>query len=119
MLAGLSATTLALLIVIAALVPLRHETTEHVPAAKAVAVLPFQSFSDDKGNVYIAEGIQDEIIADLTKVADLKVIGRRSAEQFRGTKDSIREIGRALRVVHVLEGTVQRKLATASMLRHN
>ena len=86
-LAGLSATTLALLIVIAALVPLRHETTEHVPAAKAVAVLPFQSFSDDKGNAYIAEGIQDEIIADLTKVADLKVIGRRSAEQFRGTEE--------------------------------
>ena len=97
-LAGLSATTLALLIVIAALVPLRRETTQPVPAAKAVAVLPFQSFSDDKENAYIAEGIQDEIVADLTKVADLKVIGRRSAEQFRGTKQSIREIGRALGV---------------------
>ena len=93
--AGLSATTLVLLIVIAALVPLRRETGKPVQAGKAVAVLPFQSFSDDKENVYIAEGIQDEIVTDLTKVADLKVIGRRSAEQFRGTKQSIREIGRA------------------------
>jgi len=106
--AGLSATTLALLIAIAALVPLRRETMESVPAGKAVAVLPFQSFSDDKENVYIAEGIQDEIVTDLTKVADLKVIGRRSAEQFRDTKQSIREIGRLLGVSHVLEGTVRK-----------
>ena len=81
---------------------------ESVPAGKAVAVLPFQSFSDDKENAYIAEGIQDEILADLTKVADLKVIGRRSAEQFRGTKQSIGEIGRALGVSHVLEGAVRK-----------
>jgi serine/threonine protein kinase/tetratricopeptide (TPR) repeat protein len=106
--ASLTATTVVLLIVIAALMPLRRETMEHVPAAKAVAVLPFQNFSDDKENASIAEGIQDEILADLTKVADLKVIGRRSAEQFRGTKQSMREIGRALGVGHVLEGTVRK-----------
>jgi serine/threonine protein kinase/Flp pilus assembly protein TadD len=107
-LAALSAATVVLLIVIAVLVPLRRETMQLVPAAKAVAVLPFQSFSDDKENPYIAEGIQDEILADLTKVADLKVIGRRSAEQFRGTKQSMREIGKALGVGHVLEGTVRK-----------
>src|SRR5262245_11337747 len=107
-LAALGAATVVLLIVIAVLVPLRRETMEPVPPEKAVAVLPFQSFSDDKENAYIAEGIQDEIIADLTKVADLKVIGRRSAEQFRGTKQSMREIGRALGVGHVLEGTVRK-----------
>src|SRR5215510_10433628 len=82
-LAALSAATVVLLIVIAVLVPLRRETMEPVPPEKAVAVLPFQGFSDDKENAYIADGIQDEILADLTKVADLKVIGRRSAEQFR------------------------------------
>jgi serine/threonine protein kinase len=107
-LAALSAATLVLLIVIAALVPLRRETMEPVPAEKAVAVLPFQNLSDDKENAYIAEGIQDEIIADLTKVADLKVIGRRSADQFRDTKQSMREIGRTLGVGHVLEGTVRK-----------
>jgi TolB-like protein/predicted Zn-dependent protease len=106
--AGLTATTLLLLVVIAALVPLRRETMEPVPPEKAVAVLPFQSFGDDKEHAYVAEGIQDEILADLTKVADLKVIGRRSAEQFRGTTQSMREIGRALGVGHVLEGTVRK-----------
>jgi eukaryotic-like serine/threonine-protein kinase len=95
-LAALSAATLVLLIVIAALMPLRHEAIKPVPAAKAVAVLPFQSFGDDKENAYIAEGIQDEILADLTRVADLKVIGRRSAEQFRDSKENVREIGRLL-----------------------
>jgi serine/threonine-protein kinase len=107
-LAGLSATTLVLVIVIAALVPLRRETTEHVASAKAVAVLPFQSSSDDKQNAYIGESIQDEILADLTRIGDLKVIGRRSAEQFRDSKQSMRDIGGALGVSHVLEGTVRK-----------
>ncbi len=78
--------------------------------AKSIAVLPFENVGDDKENAYLADGVQDEILTDLTKVADLKVISRRSVAQFRDTKQSIREIGKALQVAHVLEGSV-RKLA--------
>jgi len=75
---------------------------------KSIAVLPFENFSDDKENAYFADGVQDEILTDLTKVADLKVISRRSVAQYRDTKQSIREIGQALGVAHVLEGTVRK-----------
>ena len=75
---------------------------------KSIAVLPFENFSDDKENAYFADGVQDEILTDLTKVADLKVISRRSVAQYRDTKRSIREIGQALGVAHVLEGTVRK-----------
>ena len=74
--------------------------------AKSVAVLPFEDLSQDKQNAYLADGVQDEILTDLTKVADLKVISRRSVAQYRDTKLSIREIGQALRVAYVLEGMV-------------
>jgi TolB-like protein/Tfp pilus assembly protein PilF len=80
-------------------------------AEKSIAVLPFESFSDDKENAYFADGVQDDILTDLAKVADLKVISRRSAAQYRDTKKSIREIGQALGVAHVLEGSV-RKVAS-------
>jgi TolB-like protein/predicted Zn-dependent protease len=75
---------------------------------KSIAVLPFETFSGDKENAYFADGVQDEILTDLTKVADLKVISRRSVAQYRDTKQSIREIGRALGVAHVLAGTVRK-----------
>jgi TolB-like protein/class 3 adenylate cyclase/predicted Zn-dependent protease len=75
---------------------------------KSIAILPFQSFSDDKENAYLADGVQDDILTDLTKVADLKVIGRRSVAQYRDTKQTIREIGKALGVAHVLEGSVRK-----------
>ena len=77
-------------------------------AEKSIAVLPFESFSDDKENAYLADGVQDEILTDLTKVADLKVISRRSVAQFRDSKQTIREIGQALGVAHVLEGSVRK-----------
>jgi TolB-like protein/Tfp pilus assembly protein PilF len=73
-----------------------------------VAVLPFESFGDDKQNAYFADGIQDDVLTDLTKVPDLKVISRRSVAQYRGTKQSIRQIGQALQVTHVLEGSVRK-----------
>jgi serine/threonine protein kinase len=73
---------------------------------KSVAILPFTSF--DKEDTYLADGLQDDILTDLAKVADLKVISRRSVEQYRGTKLSVRDIGRALQVAYVLEGTVRR-----------
>ena len=77
--------------------------------AKSVAVLPFENFSDDKENAYFADGIQDEILTDLAKVADLKVISRTSVMQYKNAvKRNLREIGQQLAVAHVLEGSVQR-----------
>jgi TolB-like protein/Tfp pilus assembly protein PilF len=84
------------------------KTTAPVIPEKSIAVLPFENFTDDKENAYFADGVQDEILTDLTKVADLKVISRRSVAQYRDTKRSIREIGQALGVAHVLEGTVRK-----------
>ena len=84
------------------------KTTAPVIPEKSIAVLPFENFSDDKENAYFADGVQDEILTDLTKVADLKVISRRSVAQYRDTKQSIREIGRVLGVAHVLAGTVRK-----------
>jgi serine/threonine-protein kinase len=72
-------------------------------------VLPFQNLSDDKTNIYFADGVQDEILTTLAKVADLKVISRTSVMQFRNSgKRNLRDIARQLGVAHVLEGTVQR-----------
>jgi serine/threonine protein kinase/Tfp pilus assembly protein PilF len=75
---------------------------------KSVAVLPFESFGDDKENAYFADGVQDDVLTDLTKVPDLKVISRHSVAQYRDTKQSIRQIGQALQVAHVLEGSVRK-----------
>ena len=77
-------------------------------AEKSVAVLPFESVGDDKENAYLADGIQDDVLTDLTKAADLKVISRRSVAQYRDTKQSIRQIGQALQVTHVVEGSVRK-----------
>jgi len=78
--------------------------------AKSVAVLPFENLSEEKENAYLADGVQDDILTDLTKVADLKVISRRSVAQYRNTTQTIHQIGQALGVAHVLEGSV-RKIA--------
>ena len=75
---------------------------------QSVAVLPFESFEGDKENAYLADGIQDDVLTDLTKAVDLKVISRRSVVQYRDTKLSIRQIGQALQVTHVLEGSVRK-----------
>jgi len=76
---------------------------------KSIAVLPFENRSDDKANAYFADGVQDEILTDLTKVADLKVISRTSVMQYKtGVKRNLREIANALGVAHVVEGSVQR-----------
>jgi TolB-like protein/Tfp pilus assembly protein PilF len=71
-------------------------------------VFPFENLGDEKESAYLAEGVQDDILTDLTKVADLKVISRRSVAQYRDTKQTIREIGQALQVAHVLEGSVRK-----------
>jgi serine/threonine-protein kinase len=76
---------------------------------KSVAVLPFQNLSDDKQNAYFTDGVQDEILNDLAKVADLKVISRTSVMQYGTQKPrNLREIANALGVAHIVEGTVQR-----------
>ena len=78
-------------------------------AAKSIAVLPFENLSDDKQNAYFADGVQEEILSDLAKVADLKVISRTSVMQYRtDTKRNLREIAKALGVAHMVEGSVQR-----------
>jgi serine/threonine-protein kinase len=76
---------------------------------KSIAVLPFENLSDDKENVYFTEGVGDEILTDLAKIADLKVISRTSVMQYKNAVSrNLREIGEQLSVAHVLEGSVQR-----------
>src|SRR5881396_2586533 len=78
-------------------------------AEKSIAVLPFQNLSDQKENAYFADGIQEEILTRLAKIADLKVISRMSTMQYKATAErDVRKIAKALGVAHVLEGTVQR-----------
>src|SRR5215470_4300560 len=75
---------------------------------KSIAVLPFESFSDDKENAYFADGIQDDVLTNLSKIGDLKVISRTSVMPYRGKASNVREIGKALGVATVLEGSVRR-----------
>jgi TolB-like protein/class 3 adenylate cyclase/Tfp pilus assembly protein PilF len=76
---------------------------------KSIAVLPFENLSKEKENTYFADGVQDEILTALARVADLKVISRTSTIQYKtGAPRNLREIGAALGVAHVVEGSVQR-----------
>ncbi len=78
-------------------------------SAKSIAVLPFENLSDDKQNAYFTDGVQDEILSDLAKIADLKVISRTSVMQYKsGVARNLREISQQLGVAHVVEGSVQR-----------
>ncbi len=79
-------------------------------AEKSIAVLPFENLSDEKENAYFTDGVQDEILTGLARVADLKVISRTSTMQYKksGAELNLREIAKALGVAHVLEGSVQR-----------
>ena len=78
-------------------------------ATKSIAVLPFENFSEDKAFAFFADGVQDEILTDLAKIADLKVISRTSVMQYKNKlKRKLPEIAQALKVAHVLEGSVQR-----------
>jgi len=76
---------------------------------KSIAVLPFQSLSDEKENAYFADGIQDDILTNLSKIGELKVISRMSVMSYRGDAvRNAREIGKALGVTTLLEGSVRR-----------
>ena len=80
--------------------------------AKSIAVLPFENLSSDKENAYFADGIQDEILTRLSKIADLKVISRTSTQKYKSAPDNLREVGKQLGVAHLVEGSVQ-KIANA------
>jgi TolB-like protein/thioredoxin-like negative regulator of GroEL len=75
---------------------------------KSIAVLPFESLSEDKNNAYFAEGVQDEILTRLAKVADLKVISRTSTQRFKSAPSDLRDIAKQLGVMNILEGSVQK-----------
>ena len=77
-------------------------------AQKSIAVLPFDNLSRDPDNAYFAEGVQDEILTRLAKVADLKVISRTSTQRFKSAPADLREIAKQLGVTHILEGSVQK-----------
>src|SRR5438876_6052820 len=76
---------------------------------KSIAVLPFENLSDDKANAYLAEGIQDEILTRLSKIADLKVISRTSTQHYKSAPGNLPEIAKQLGVAHILEGSVQKR----------
>lgn len=75
---------------------------------KGIAVLPFENFSDDKENAFFADGIQDDLLTNLARIKDLRVISRTSVMKYRGRAREAREIGRALGVANILEGSVRR-----------
>ena len=75
---------------------------------KSIAVLPFENLSEDKANAYFADGIQDEILTRLSKIADLKVISRTSTQHYKSAPENLPEIAKQLGVAHILEGSVQK-----------
>ena len=89
----------------------RHPApVSHAPAIpeKSIAVLPFENRSEEKANAYFADGIQDEILTRLSKIADLKVISRTSTQHYKSTPENLSEIAKQLGVAHILEGSVQK-----------
>jgi TolB-like protein/Flp pilus assembly protein TadD len=75
---------------------------------KSIAILPFENLSGDKANAYFADGIQDEILTRLSKIADLKVISRTSTQHYKSAPENLPEIAKQLGVAHILEGRVQK-----------
>jgi TolB-like protein/Tfp pilus assembly protein PilF len=85
-----------------------QRTRPFTPEERSIAVLPFENLSSDKENAYFAEGIQDEILTRLSKIADLKVISRTSTQNYKNAPKNLRHIAKQLGVTHILEGSVQR-----------
>jgi TolB-like protein/class 3 adenylate cyclase/Tfp pilus assembly protein PilF len=101
---------LVLAAIVAAFIFLLRKPTRAVLniAEKSIAVLPFENLSEDKANAYFAEGIQDEILTRLSKIADLKVISRTSTQHYKSAPENLSEIAKQLGVAHILEGSVQK-----------
>src|SRR5207244_12445494 len=76
--------------------------------SKSIAVLPFENLSEEKANAYFADGIQDEILVRLAKIADLKVISRTSTQHYKSAPENLPDIARQLGVAYILEGSVQK-----------
>ena len=102
LLAGIGALTAA----VAGFFLIPGSATGHLD--KSIAVLPFENFSDEKENAYFAEGIHDDVLTSLAKIGELKVISRTSVMSYKGEARNLREIGRALGVGAILEGSVRR-----------
>jgi TolB-like protein len=103
--------TVAAALAIAAIVItgwLYQRTRAFSPIERSIAVLPFENLSSDKENAYFAEGIQDEILTRLSKIADLKVISRTSTQHYKSTPENLPDIAKELGVAHILEGSVQK-----------
>ena len=113
---GKTAARLALaaaIVALATIVAVRefHHPTKATPSAipeKSIAVLPFENLSRDPDNAYFAEGIQEEILTRLAKIADLKVISRTSTQRYQSKPRNLREIAKQLGVANILEGSVQK-----------
>src|SRR2546429_904934 len=84
----------------------------HRPVTTGIAVLPFENRSEDKANAYFVDGIQDEILTRLSKIADLKVISRTSTQHYKSAPKNLREIAKQLGVAHIVEGSVQKSADT-------
>lgn len=88
--------------------PLPNESSTAIANAKSIAVLPFDSLSTDPDNAFFAEGVQDEILTRLAKVADLKVIARTSTQKFKAAPENLTDVAKQLGVMNILEGSVQK-----------
>ena len=106
-LAIIAAVVIGLLIFLAKRLPPSNVARTAIPE-KSIAVLPFENLSHDPDNAYIADGIQEEILTRLSKIADLKVISRTSTQRFKSAPDNLLEIAKQLGVANILEGSVQR-----------
>jgi TolB-like protein/class 3 adenylate cyclase/Tfp pilus assembly protein PilF len=109
--AATTATLLALAAIVAGIAMFSRDRVRSRLAApeKSIAVLPFENRSEEKANAYFADGVQDEILTNLARIADLKVISRTSVMQYRGgVLRNLREVAQQLGVAHIVEGSVQR-----------
>src|SRR6059058_1349594 len=108
--AATTAALLALGVIVAGIAMFSRYRIRSTLAApeKSIAVLPFENLSEEKANAYFADGVQDEILTDLAKVADLKVISRTSTQHYKSAPDNLAEIARQLGVANILEGSVQK-----------
>jgi TolB-like protein/Tfp pilus assembly protein PilF len=108
--AAATATLLALATIVAGIVMFSRNRVGLTLSApeKSIAVLPFENLSEDKANAYFADGIQDEILTRLSKIADLKVISRTSTLHYKSAPENLSEIARQLGVAHIVEGSVQK-----------
>src|SRR5882724_8846580 len=104
--AAVAALSLALTAAIAVIV-WKSDLIRPLPTT-GVAVLPFENLSEDKANAYLADGIQDEILTRLSKIADLKVISHTSTQHYKSAPENLPEIAKQLGVAHILEGRVQK-----------